>query len=119
MEHESVLFKCVKCEKSYSTREEAQKHLETHSTEYKPYACETCSKTFKNRYQLVIHTRTHTGEKPFECPVCKKTFSMSSNLQKHMDTHSNDKPYGCVRLNDMFVKFSYYLIFTENLRFML
>lgn len=97
-EHEGEpRFKCRKCEKSFASKEEARTHLTTaHSLEDKPYACETCSKSFKNRYQLILHNRTHTGEKPFQCPICERAFSMSSNLQKHLDTHSTEKPYHCV-----------------------
>ena len=73
------------------------------------FHCETCPKAFKNRYQLVIHTRSHTGEKPFQCPICERGFSMASNLQKHVDTHSTDKPYKCVS-KSIFIRITFLMI---------
>jgi KRAB domain-containing zinc finger protein len=99
LEHdcEEARFKCRKCSQQFSTKEEARQHLTTaHTEKEKNFVCETCPKSFKNRYQLVLHNRSHTGEKPFQCPICERAFSMSSNLQKHLDTHSTDKPYQCV-----------------------
>jgi KRAB domain-containing zinc finger protein len=99
-DHDGELrFKCNECSMRFISKAEARKHAnETHtdSSNIKPFACNMCSKSFKNRYQLVLHNRSHTGEKPFQCPICFKTFSMSSNLQKHFDIHSNDKAYSCV-----------------------
>lgn len=97
-EHDSdARFKCRKCSQHFSSKEEAKHHLQSaHTQVEKLFACETCPKAFKNRYQLVLHHRSHTGEKPFQCPICERAFSMSSNLQKHLDTHSTEKPYQCV-----------------------
>lgn len=64
-------FKCRKCEKIFASKEEARKHLaENHTVEDKPFSCETCSKCFKNRYQLILHNRTHTGN--FKISIFKK-----------------------------------------------
>ena len=85
-EHEGEqTYKCRKCEAKFLTKEDAREHLtKAHSSEEKSFHCTTCFKSFKNRYQLILHTRSHTGEKPFECPECNRCFSISSNLQKHM-----------------------------------
>lgn len=106
-EHEGeARFKCKKCDETFGSKDDARKHLNAvHSIEDKPFNCETCSKSFKNRYQLILHNRSHTGEKPFSCPICERGFSMSSNLQKHLDTHSTEKPYQCVSFQFVLCKF--------------
>ena len=55
--------------------------------------CLVCSKNFKCKSQLIIHERTHTGEKPYDCIVCEKRFSSKSNLFTHERTHTGEKPY--------------------------
>lgn len=52
-------------------------------------------KCFASASQLVIHQRTHTGEKPFQCKVCDKRLSTSSSLRRHEATHSSDRQFKC------------------------
>ncbi|GFW47879.1 zinc finger protein 358 [Trichonephila clavipes] len=40
----------------------------------KSQKCDTCSKQFKCRADLIRHIRVHTGERPFACPFCSSCY---------------------------------------------
>ncbi|KAH3858967.1 uncharacterized protein LOC127871725 [Dreissena polymorpha] len=47
------------------------------------FKCQFCEKEFREKTNLKVHLRTHTGERPFKCFLCGKDFSHSSNLKQH------------------------------------
>ncbi|GAB5355896.1 hypothetical protein AAMO2058_000244200 [Amorphochlora amoebiformis] len=51
------------------------------------WQCHFCHRLFNQKGNLVVHIRTHTGEKPFECSICHKTFAQGSNMKRHEKTH--------------------------------
>ncbi len=55
----------------------------------------TCMKQYSCKSRLIIHIRTHSGEKPFKCNVCNKSFNEKGNLKIHMRIHTGEKPYAC------------------------
>jgi len=70
--------------------------------EAKRYKCDLCSKTFKDRRNLKVHTQLHTGYRPFECNVCKKTFAHSGSFNIHKRIHTGEKPFACKLCNERF-----------------
>jgi hypothetical protein len=63
------------------------------------YQCDYpgCTAAFFRPGALVMHKRTHTGEKPFQCdhPGCTAAFTTSGNLVRHKRTHTGEKPFKC------------------------
>ncbi|KAI6199955.1 hypothetical protein M3Y96_00682000 [Aphelenchoides besseyi] len=49
--------------------------------------CQYCNKVFTNRSNLIVHLRSHTGEKPYKCQLCPYACAQSSKLTRHMRTH--------------------------------
>ena len=78
---------------------DASSHISNRPTDEKrtkkPFKCKECSSEFRSNSHLVLHVRTHTGERPYICCICKASFSQSSHLKVHMRTHSEDRPHVC------------------------
>ncbi|CAL1270276.1 unnamed protein product [Larinioides sclopetarius] len=55
----------------------------------KSWSCEFCGKAFRFESNLIVHRRSHTGEKPYKCPICTHSCSQASKLKRHMKTHQN------------------------------
>nr|XP_028605802.1 gastrula zinc finger protein XlCGF57.1-like isoform X1 [Podarcis muralis] len=57
----------------------------------KPPECPECGKSFLSNVAMVIHIRTHTGERPFKCHLCPKGFPSRGDLKRHIKTHLRKK----------------------------
>ncbi|GBN82738.1 Zinc finger protein 182 [Araneus ventricosus] len=91
---EHANFFCPECGRSFIRKDYLVVHYRTHTGE-KPYPCDMCPKRFSQKIALTNHLRTHTGEKPFPCDRCDKRFSRKSYLKDHSLTHSEERPYKC------------------------
>uniref|UniRef100_A0A8C6TCX1 C2H2-type domain-containing protein n=1 Tax=Neogobius melanostomus TaxID=47308 RepID=A0A8C6TCX1_9GOBI len=100
---EKKKHRCRVCSKTFKTKKDLKIHTRVHTGE-KPFKCSTCDKTFTQSCNLNTHRRTHTGDKPYSCSVCNKTFARKGTLDRHRRTHTGDKPYSCSVCNKTFTQ---------------
>lgn len=99
-------FACSECDFVAEDEDSLRYHGKQH--EDKPYICTICSKSFKIRQHLVIHSHTHielqqrSTEQPidakptYSCTKCTKVFINRGNLVNHAaECHGNVKNFSC------------------------
>ena len=57
-----------------------------------PNQCVICQRVLSCKSALVMHYRTHTGERPYKCKICQRTFTTKGNLKTHMGVHRAKPP---------------------------
>ena len=87
------VYKCDKCNKTYTIKNSYQKHLLIHNG--KKYICSICDAKFDDKSKLNRHLLIHSDTKEFKCNICDSAFKLKYNLKVHMRVHNNEKPYIC------------------------
>lgn len=93
-------MKCNFCLQTFTCSRTLKFHMDQHKMKNTlpdgRFKCDLCDATFKLYGNLIIHRRSHTGERPYACNICGRAFSTSSNMKTHMNVvHSQDRPYKC------------------------
>ncbi|XP_077287245.1 uncharacterized protein LOC143912011 [Arctopsyche grandis] len=82
------------CLKPFPSESELILHKRSHPGE-KRFQCDICLKSYIRKHTLVIHLRSHTGEKPYKCEICLKSFTEKSSLERHKKWHAGIKLHKC------------------------
>uniref|UniRef100_A0ABM5FGM5 Uncharacterized protein isoform X3 n=1 Tax=Pogona vitticeps TaxID=103695 RepID=A0ABM5FGM5_9SAUR len=103
IQSEGRLFECSQCGKGFLQRRNLMIHQKSHTGE-KLYKCYQCGKSFSQRRNLNTHQRIHTGAKPYKCYQCGKCFSLEKYLKAHQGIHTGaeTKPYKCSQCRKSF-----------------
>lgn len=128
-----VYIKCTKCDESFSSRYERDKHYKKlHSgrqhrcpyclegfTSYRirlrhlrlehgvkqDYPCSLCPAVFSMFNLRTKHiSQVHVREFKFFCEVCRAGFVTSAQLRMHAVKHSSDKPFRCEHCSKAFAR---------------
>ncbi|XP_029443574.1 zinc finger protein 431-like isoform X2 [Rhinatrema bivittatum] len=85
-------FLCKTCGRNFDRKYNLLVHKRTHNGQ-RPFPCSQCGKCFKQKLTLKLHKRTHVLGKTFTCIECKKHFSCKKSLQLHLRTHKDKRPF--------------------------
>ncbi len=87
---------CQHCGTKFASKSALKNHEKRH-VEKTRYKCdfEGCTSTFSIKQSLVVHYKTHTGEREL-CCHCGKAFTQKGALRRHIQViHNEEKPYKC------------------------
>ncbi|KAH9380593.1 hypothetical protein HPB48_020373 [Haemaphysalis longicornis] len=99
-----VVFACKQCDDCYFTQELLDSHIQTQHPEKRPgkFECRFCQYSSNNRMHVVMHERTHTGERPHVCKLCRKGFMRREHLATHLRIHNGERPHACPECDQRF-----------------
>jgi len=84
---QKITFKCLVCDKDFSSQESLKRHLLIHQG-LKQHECHLCGKSCVQLSNLHTHQRLVHKLLPFKCESCDETFRYKEELKNHcIDVH--------------------------------
>nr|XP_019563870.2 zinc finger protein Xfin-like [Aedes albopictus] len=97
---------CPFCARMFLRSDDLRRHIRIHTNE-RPYACDICSKAYKQSYELKEHkTLAHPESgvrKLLACSLCDKQLTTRNGLYVHMKAHRGEKNHMCIFCEKRFI----------------
>lgn len=87
-------YACDTCGKSFHSKLLLREHVRIH-TRLLSEQCDICGDRFLYKKSLVLHMRIHTGYAPYKCDLCDKSFISASRRQVHKQTKHSSRSFQC------------------------
>ena len=89
-------YKCSQCAATFSRRSSLVRHKKKHDgASMVQCAYPSCLQSFRDEYDLRIHTMTNHQSVTFDCDTCDKSFKTKFGLARHAQDHTGDRKYKC------------------------
>ena len=90
-------YMCEICSKTFKFQSGLTNHKLVHAKVKPEFICGICAKSFTRRQCLLNHELVHTDEKPFKCDYCNATLKNKSRLNNHvlMRHTQMDRKHAC------------------------
>ncbi|KAM9488260.1 zinc finger protein 1035 isoform 1-T4 [Clarias gariepinus] len=118
---------CNVCNKTFSTKQQLEKHEQSHLSAATQYECTECGKSFLGsdafRQHYCVHQKhslensevltnneeedVDVGEDFYNCSTCNKRFPSNFSLQEHQKLHELERPFKCLVCGKGFTKKKY------------
>ena len=82
-------YACTQCDRRFVKREHLQRHVVSRHATARPYVCRAagCGKAFKRKDKLQEHYRCHSTDRLYACSLCGRSYRQRYGLRNHERTH--------------------------------